>query len=108
MTRIFDRSYFLKWFNAFYDDKGIAQITKLPIVSDRTDMQIVHLDGLALSRAWCMRSIAKKLPANHPVKKIFQVKAGEFLKRTLPNVTSGNYGGDHWLASFALYALDSW
>ena len=28
-----------------------------------------------------------------------------YLTQALPNVTSGNYGGDHWLASFALYAL---
>jgi hypothetical protein len=23
-------------------------------------------------------------------------------------VTSGNYGGDHWLASFAVYAIFDW
>jgi hypothetical protein len=45
------------------------------------------------------------LPATHPWKKLFENTAANFLKATLPNVTSGNYGGDHWLASFALYAL---
>jgi hypothetical protein len=30
-------------------------------VADRTDPQIVHLDGLNLSRAWCMRGIAHAL-----------------------------------------------
>jgi len=105
MSRVYDRKYFLQWFNLFYTKAGLQQITTLPIVSDRTDMQIVHLDGLALSRAWCMRSIALRLPYGHPVKKLFQQTAGNFLQKTLPNVTSGNYGGDHWLASFALYAL---
>jgi hypothetical protein len=52
-----------------------------------------------------MRGIAKELPPSHPWKKLFENTAGDFLKVTLPNVTSGNYGGDHWLASFALYAL---
>jgi hypothetical protein len=32
-------------------------------VSDRTDPKIAHLDGLNLSRAWCMKHIAKALPA---------------------------------------------
>ncbi|MES2772813.1 MAG: DUF2891 domain-containing protein [Bacteroidota bacterium] len=106
MSRVYSKPVFLKWFNLFYDQKGLKQITILPFVSDRADMQIVHLDGLALSRAWCMKGIANKLPANHPIKELFKKKAAEFLKKTLPNVTSGNYGGDHWLASFALYALD--
>jgi hypothetical protein len=27
------------------------------------------------------------------------------LNASLPNVASGGYGGEHWLASFAVYAL---
>ena len=77
----------------------------MPVVSDRTDMYIVHLDGLAISRAWCMKGIASVLPASHPWKKLFNTTAGKFLQEALIHVTSGNYGGDHWLASFALYAL---
>ena len=36
-------------------------------VSDRTDGRIVHLDGLNLSRAWCWRAIAEKLPNDDPL-----------------------------------------
>ncbi len=32
------------------------------------DPQLVHLDGLNLSRAWCMQSIASALPADDPVR----------------------------------------
>ncbi len=105
MWRVLPKAKFVTWLNNFYTEKGIQRITNMPVVSDRTDMMIVHLDGLSLSRAWCMRGIAKVLPIGHPYKKLFTEKADEFLKATLPNVTSGNYGGDHWLASFALYAL---
>ena len=35
-------------------------------MTDRTDPQLVHLDGLNLSRAWGMRSIAAALPAGDP------------------------------------------
>ena len=36
------------------------------IVNDRSDGQVAHLDGLNLSRAWCMSSIARALPDDHP------------------------------------------
>jgi len=105
VKRIIPKQQFITWLNKFYDARSIKRITEMPIVSDRTDFQIVHLDGLALSRAWCMKGIAKELPVSHPWKKLFEKTANDFLKSALPNVTSGNYGGDHWLASFALYAL---
>jgi hypothetical protein len=96
---------FETWFKAFLEPKSIENILKMPVVSDRTDFQIVHLDGLSLSRAWCMKGIAKSLSKTNPVKLKFEKKSEEFLEKTLPNVTSGNYGGDHWLASFAVYAI---
>src|SRR5215203_6848506 len=105
VKRIIPKQQFITWLNKFYDARSIKRITEMPIVSDRTDFQIVHLDGLALSRAWCMKGIAKELPVSHPWKKLFEKTANDFIKSALPNVTSGNYGGDHWLASFALYAL---
>jgi len=62
------------------------------IVSDRSDGKIAHLDGLNLSRAWCWRSLGFKQPAD------------EHLAAALPHL-SGDYMGEHWLASFALLAL---
>ncbi len=105
MSRVLNKTEFVTWLNSFYTPAGINNILKLPVVSDRTDYQIVHLDGLSLSRAWCLRSIVKHLPATHPYKKRFMAAADNFLHKTIPHVTSGNYGGDHWLASFAVYAI---
>ncbi|MBL7744974.1 MAG: DUF2891 domain-containing protein [Chitinophagaceae bacterium] len=102
---ILPKQQYINWLNKFYESRSIKRITEMPVVSDRTDFQIVHLDGLALSRAWCMKGIAKVLPASHPWKKLFEKTAADFLNKALPHITSGNYGGDHWLASFALYAL---
>ena len=105
MRRLLPAKKFIPWLNAFYEPRSIKRITEMPFVSDRSDYQIVHLDGLSISRAWCMKGIAKQLPGNHPWKKLFQQRAAFFLKNALSNLTSGNYGGDHWLASFAVYAL---
>jgi hypothetical protein len=105
MRRVLKKKDFTAWFNTYYDTRSINRLTQLPVVSDRTDYQIVHLDGLSLSRAWCMKGIASSLTDGHPIKKKFTDTANSFIKATLPNVISGNYGGDHWLATFALYAL---
>jgi len=105
MRRILPNKQFVTWLHQFYEERSIIRVMEMPVVSDRTDMQIVHLDGLALSRAWCMKGISQVLPATDPWKKRFSDTATKFLKAALPNVTSGNYSGDHWLASFALYAL---
>ncbi|MEM6724592.1 MAG: DUF2891 family protein, partial [Bacteroidota bacterium] len=32
--------------------------------------------------------------------------AREHLSASLPHIVSGEYAGEHWLASFAVYALD--
>jgi len=61
-------------------------------VSDRSDGKIAHLDGLNLSRAWCWRELG------HPD------YAESHLAAAMPHV-SGDYMGEHWLASFALLAL---
>ena len=105
MRRVLPQAQFVKWFDAYYSPESIQRICEMPTVSDRNDYQIVHLDGLSFSRAWCMKGIANQLPANHPYKKLFINTANRFLNETLPKIFSGGYGGEHWLASFAVYAL---
>jgi len=105
MSRILPAKEFEKWFKNFYEKRSLDNIIKLPVVSDRSDMQIVHLDGLTLSRSWCMKGIAKALPAKNKTRMLFEKTSDMFLNEAIPNIFSGNYGGEHWLASFAVYAL---
>ena len=74
------------------------------IVSDRSDGRIVHLDGLNLSRAWACGKIADSLPATDPAAATLRQSAAQHLAASLPYI-SGDYMGEHWLASFALLAL---
>jgi len=106
MRRVLPKQSFINWLNKFYEPRSIQRIIQLPVVSDRSDYLIVHLDGLTISRAWCMKEIAKALPASHPWKKTFETTAAYFLTTAMKNITGGNYGGDHWLASFMVYALN--
>ncbi|MBK5269410.1 MAG: DUF2891 domain-containing protein, partial [Bacteroidia bacterium] len=105
MRRVLSKNEFIAWFNKFFTEQSLKHLTILPVVSDRTDLQIVHLDGLSFSRSWCMKGIASLLPSTDSRKKMLLTSAKHHLETALPNVVSGNYGGEHWLASFAVYAL---
>jgi hypothetical protein len=75
------------------------------VVSDPTDPRLVHLDGLNLSRAWMLRGIASGLPAKDGRRGILIAASDAHAAAGLARVTSGNYEGEHWLASFAVYLL---
>jgi len=105
MRNVLNKEQFLTWFNNWMSAASLQHLTQLPVVSDRTDLQIVHLDGLCFSRSWCMKGIAKQLPATDKRKQILLQSAIRHLNASLPNVASGSYGGEHWLASFAVYAM---
>ncbi|GAA3265638.1 hypothetical protein GCM10020258_33590 [Sphingomonas yabuuchiae] len=75
-------------------------------MSDRTDGKIAHLDGLNLTRAWCWRVIAAKLGPAHPVAARAEATAEAHLAASLPHL-GNDYMGEHWLATFALLALEA-
>lgn len=101
MRKILPKSQFISWLKKFmpqlYDRRLKIEPGK---VKDRTDGKLVHLDGLNLSRAWCLKGIAASTNNKHLLN-----LANEHLEGALPQVASGNYEGEHWLASFAVYAL---
>jgi hypothetical protein len=74
-------------------------------VSDLTDGRIVHLVGLNLSRAWTMQGVASALPARDSRRKSLEAAARLHANAGLNLVFSGNYEGEHWLATFAIYYL---
>jgi hypothetical protein len=64
-----------------------------PLLTDRADPKQAHLDGLALSRAWCFRKLG------------YAAAAERHLQAAMAHVVGGYYVGEHWLASFAVLAL---
>lgn len=103
MRRVLAPDTFARWFDAFLPRLADAQPATLfspARVSDRSDGKIAHLDGLNLSRAWCWRLLAK----DHPEAARMRDAADLHLSASLPHVT-GDYMGEHWLASFALLAV---
>jgi hypothetical protein len=108
MRRVMKPAEFAAWFRRFLPGvaKGNpASLLQPAIVTDRSDPKLVHLDGLNLSRAWCMRSIARSLPANDPARAVLSESAEKHAAAALAHVASGDYAGEHWLASFAVFLL---
>ena len=108
MSRVLGES-FADWFDKFLPDcaAGLPETLFTPAtVSDRSDGKIAHLDGLNLSRAWCWRGVAAALPEHHRVADLARRSANEHLAAALPHV-AGDYMGEHWLATFALLALEA-
>ncbi|HTW36868.1 MAG TPA: DUF2891 domain-containing protein [Rhizomicrobium sp.] len=108
MRDVLNKAEFAAWLGRFLPDlaKGEpATIFSPATVSDRSDGKIAHLDGLNLSRAWCWRLILDALPADHPLKSRAGKAMTALVDSALPHV-EGDYMGEHWLASFALLALD--
>jgi hypothetical protein len=100
---------FPAWFAAFLPEAAARQPATLFVpatVSDRSDGKIAHLDGLNLSRAWCWRGIAAALGDSHPASTPAKATAAAHLTAALPHI-AGDYMGEHWLASFALLALEA-
>lgn len=96
MRRLLPPEEFAPWCRAFLPrmaDREPATLFTPATVSDRSDGKIAHLDGLNLSRAWCWRNLGQKRAA------------AAHLEAGLPHV-AGDYMGEHWLASFAVLALD--
>ena len=108
MRRVLPGEEFPEWFHRFLPrcaDGEPESLLKPANVSDRSDPKIVHLDGLNLSRAWCMNGIASALPEDDPGRKILTESAIHHAEVTIPHIASGSYEGEHWLASFAVYLL---
>ncbi len=108
MRRLLPANEFAGWFESFVPrvKTQLADGTIQPVkVTDVTDGKLVHLAGLNLNRAWCLRAVADALPTGHELKRPLMENARRHLKAGVEYVASGHYEGDHWLATFALYAI---
>lgn len=107
MRRVLGRSEFLDWVGRFLPrlaDREPRILFEPVAVTDRSDPQIVHLDGLNFSRAWCWRTFANALPNGDARRQIAFDTAEAHILVSLPHIAR-DYAGEHWLATFAALAL---
>jgi hypothetical protein len=109
MRRLLDAHAFAEWLAAFLPGFGRREPRNLfePVeVVARNDPQLVHLDGLNLSRAWCFRGIAGALPAGDPRSEIARNAGERHLAAGWQGLANESFVGAHWLGTFALLALE--
>ncbi|MEU5272999.1 DUF2891 domain-containing protein [Streptomyces hygroscopicus] len=109
MCRVLPEGEFACWLERFLPglERGVpTTVLTPPVVSDPADPQIGHLLGLTLSRAAALRRLAAALPHGDPRADVLRTAARDHLAAGLPGTVSGDFTGDHWLATFAALALD--
>jgi len=94
---------FAPWFRSF----ATTPLSNLEPVTpaDRSSGKLVHWDGLNLSRAWMLRSLAASFGEAESDRAALLEQARAHREHALDIVFSGHYAGTHWLGSFALLAL---
>ena len=105
MQRLLPGSEFAPWLARFLPRLAAAEPHFLftpAMVSDRNDGKIAHLDGLNLSRGWCLGNLARAPGADA---QLLGDAAQRHVHAALPHLAD-DYMGEHWLASFAVLALD--
>jgi hypothetical protein len=109
LRRLLPTADFASWLEDFLPriaDRQPATLFHPVTVSDRGDGKIAHLDGLNLSRAWCWRNLAQTFPENDARRDVASQTAELHLEAGLPHLAS-DYAGEHWLATFAVMALEA-
>ncbi len=102
MRRVLSRGEFIQWFKSFMPDIPFG-LQHPVVVANRTDPKGAQLDGLNLSRAWCMFELAKVMPDDSQTHRDLWQSGYRHAAEALPNVLSENGCGSQWLATFALY-----
>ncbi len=108
MAKVMQRVAFQAWFADFLPrlSQGEPKTLLTPaVVSDPTDGKNAHLDGLNLYRAYAFGVLAKALPSEAGLQAVARQARHDHLAASLATV-AGDFMGEHWLASFALLALD--
>lgn len=120
MGCVLEQAAYERWLAAFLPGLQLCEPANLfepASVADRSDAQTVHLDGLNLSRAWCFATIAGALGVNHRaadhrfadhrLASVLRQAADAHLTAGWKGLESGDYAGGHWLATFAMLALEA-
>ena len=108
MRRVLPTDEFSRWLDAYLPGLRGGKLgawQNAAEVSDLTDARIVHLVGLNLTRAWTMQGVASALAADDSRRAGLEAAARIHSEAGLKYVFSGNYEGEHWLATFAVYDL---
>ena len=105
MSQILEKREFNDWLYKFlpsFDEVSFGNIINPPEVLDPEDPGIGHLIGLMFHRAWTLKDIAMKLEKNSNKNLLLKI-AKKHSEEGYNIMFESGYGGEHWLATFAIY-----
>jgi len=105
MSTILDKEDFNVWFKNFlpsFRKSEFKNIIDPPVVLDPEDPGIGHLIGLMFHRAWTLKDIANNLDDDNDKKFLLSI-SNVHTKKGYDIMFDSGYGGEHWLATFAIY-----
>ncbi len=108
MRRALPPGEFQEWFDGFLPVSSTAlwrAVVRPPEILDKKDPKIGHLIGLDFHKAWAMNGIAAALDDKDPRKNLLLKSALLHENEGITQMFESGYGGEHWLASFAIYLL---
>ena len=111
MSKTMERGAFPAWLDTFLPpmvDDRFAPLRTPPVVLDPEDPGIGHLIGLMFHRAWTMNQLASVLPESDTRREIFLRLAAIHAREGYNIMFDSGYGGEHWLATFAVYMMSEY
>lgn len=71
--------------------------------ADGQDPATVHLEGLLLSKAWCLHRLARSLPGEDPLARLAGEGAAAHLQLAAALDPTAGFNRAHWLPTFLVY-----
>jgi hypothetical protein len=94
---------FTGWLSAALPDPARVAWDPPGFSPDGADPGTVHLEGLLVSRAWCLDAVARALPPGHPVAAAARAAAEAHRARAALIKPDDGFGRSHWMPTFLLY-----
>ncbi len=108
MAMVLPEGEFPAWLDRFLPGIAASQPVALfqpAVVTDTSDGQLAHLEGLNLSRAAAFVAIAAALPANDERIAPMLAAAERHAEASLSQAAGSDYMVEHWLAAYAVLLL---
>jgi Protein of unknown function (DUF2891) len=103
MAAVLAPADFAGWLDRVLPDPAAAAWRPPRFRVDAADPGTVHLEGLIVSRAWCLDAVGRALPPGHraAARALAAADAHRALAAALQ--PAGDFGRSHWLSTFLLY-----
>ncbi|HMH90878.1 MAG TPA: DUF2891 family protein [Streptosporangiaceae bacterium] len=103
MADILTPADFTAWLDRVLPDPAAVAWAPPGFHPDAADPGTVHLEGLLVTRAWCLDAVGRALPPGHPAAAAALAAADAHRDKVAGLRPAEGFGRSHWLPTFLLY-----